>query len=77
MNLVSKALIGLGLLLILVGMVWAGLSQLGGRQIPLGRLPGDIAIERENFKFYFPLASSILVSVVISALLYLLRKLWP
>ena len=43
--------------------------------IPLiGRLPGDIAIKRENFSFYFPLGTSILLSIIISAILYLIRK---
>jgi hypothetical protein len=41
----------------------------------LGKLPGDIRIERENFRFYFPIATSILVSLVVSAIIYLFRKL--
>lgn len=44
--------------------------------IPLGRLPGDIRIEGENGSFYFPLTSSILVSVVLSILLNLISKIW-
>ena len=44
--------------------------------IPLGRLPGDIRIEGENGSFYFPLTSSILVSVILTILLTLLSKLW-
>ncbi len=43
--------------------------------IPFGRLPGDIRIERENFSFYFPLASSILVSIVITILINLVGRL--
>jgi hypothetical protein len=40
-----------------------------------GKLPGDIRIERENFRFYFPIATCILISLVVSAIIYLFRKL--
>ena len=40
----------------------------------LGRLPGDIRVERENFRFYFPISTCILISLVVSAIIYLLRK---
>jgi hypothetical protein len=66
----GKFLIITGLILVVVGL----LVQFGGK-IPLfGRLPGDIKIERENFSFYFPLASSIIVSIVISLILYFINK---
>lgn len=61
----AKILIGLGLLLIVAGII----TQLLGK-FPLGRLPGDFTIERENFKFYFPLSSSLLVSLILSLLFY-------
>jgi hypothetical protein len=48
-----------------VGIAWPWLSKL-----PLGRLPGDIVVERENFRFYFPLATGLLVSVGLSLLLW-------
>ena len=60
-------LIGLGCLV--VGLCWPWL-----RQLPLGRLPGDIVLERENFRLYFPLTSSILVSLVLSLLFWLFRR---
>jgi len=61
-----------GIVLILVG----GLLFLGSRfGIPLGRLPGDIHIERENLSFHFPLASSILVSIVLTILLNLVLRM--
>jgi hypothetical protein len=60
-----RPLILFGVLLILVGIAWPWLSKL-----PLGRLPGDIVIERENFRFYFPLASGLLVSLILSLLLW-------
>jgi len=68
---------GLGKLLIVAGMVLvvAGvLLALGGRIPWLGRLPGDIVIRRDNFTFYFPLATSILISIAISLVLWLLRR---
>ena len=60
-----RPLILFGVLLIRVGIAWPWLSKL-----PLGRLPGDIVIERENFRFYFPLASGLLVSLILSLLLW-------
>lgn len=68
---------GLGKLLIVAGIVLvvAGvLLTLGGRIPWLGRLPGDIVIRRDNFTFYFPLATSILISIAISLVLWLLRR---
>jgi len=62
-------MIGGGAILIVAGLLW----QFGSGVLPLGRLPGDIAIEKENFKFYFPLATSVLLSVIVSLVLYLIR----
>jgi uncharacterized membrane protein len=64
---VSKFLILLGILLIIVGILWSFLGKLG-----LGRLPGDIIIERDNVHVYIPLATSILISIVLSAVLSIL-----
>jgi hypothetical protein len=64
---VGKVLVVVGLLIALVGA-----SMMLG--LPLGRLPGDIAYERGNTRFYFPLTTSILVSVVLSILFALLRR---
>ena len=67
----------MGKLLIIVGIVCllAGLFISYGPKVPfLGKLPGDIVIERENFKFYLPLTSSILVSVLLSVILYLINR---
>jgi len=58
----------MGALLILTGK----LPSLGGGSGWLGKLPGDILIKRDNFTFYFPLATSVLISVMVSLLLYLL-----
>jgi hypothetical protein len=65
----QRALIVIGLVLVVAGLAWPWLSKL-----PFGRLPGDISLERENFSFYFPLATSIVVSIVISVLIWLFRK---
>jgi hypothetical protein len=64
----ARNLIIAGLVLIGLGLGWPWLKH-----IPLGRLPGDIVISRENFRFYLPLTSSIVVSLVLSLLLWLFR----
>jgi hypothetical protein len=61
----QRLLILLGLVLLLAGFAWPWLSK-----FPLGRLPGDITIERENFSFYFPITTGLLVSLFLSLLLW-------
>lgn len=68
MNNLGRVLISAGVVFILAGIIFTVFSRL---KIPLGRLPGDIIIQRERFTFYFPLATSIIVSVILSAVLYL------
>ena len=58
-----RMLIFAGVALIVAGVIWSVAERFG-----LGRLPGDIAIERENFRFYFPVTTSILISIVLSLL---------
>jgi len=65
----NRLLVVLGLLLLIAGIAWPWLTKLG-----LFRLPGDIVIERDNFRFYFPITTMIIVSVVVSLLLWLFRK---
>ncbi len=65
----SRTLIVIGLCIVLIGLLWPWLSKL-----PLGQLPGDIAIRRENFSFYFPLTTMILLSLLISGLLWLFNR---
>jgi hypothetical protein len=65
----SRLLIWLGLGIALVGVAWPWLSKL-----PLGRLPGDIRIERPSGSFYFPITTCIAISVVVSLLVYWLRR---
>ena len=70
LNGVGKLLIVLGSLLIIVGAA----IMLAGKIPWLGRLPGDIYVERRNFTFFFPLTTSILVSVILSLVLYLFTR---
>lgn len=66
---VQRFLILAGLALLVVGLLWPMLAKLG-----LGRLPGDIRIERDGFSFYAPITTGIVVSLVLSLILWLLRK---
>jgi hypothetical protein len=67
----GKLLVVLGLVLVVAGVI---LLLLGRTHLPLGRLPGDIVYRGKNTTFYFPLATSILLSAVLSIVLYLLGK---
>jgi hypothetical protein len=72
MNELGKALLGLGLLLAVIGAVLMLAGRFG---LPLGRLPGDMAYRGKHVSFYFPLGTSILISIVLSVLFYLLSHL--
>jgi hypothetical protein len=65
----ARWLIILGVVLIVAGLLWPWLIRLG-----VGRLPGDIVIERDNFRVYIPITTSIVFSVVLSLLLWLLNR---
>ncbi len=65
----SRFLIVLGLAILAIGLLWPVLSRLG-----LGRLPGDIAIQRGNFTFYFPVMTCILISVLLSLVFWLFGR---
>lgn len=69
MNPIAKLLIIGGAILIVIGLLW----QIGGRFSPLGRLPGDIVVEKENVRFYFPVVTCIVISIVLSLATYLFR----
>ena len=64
----------MGRLLVLIGLVIAGVGLLIMLGVPFGRLPGDIVIRRGNATFYFPLVTSILVSIILTLLLAFLRR---
>ena len=65
----GRLLIILGIVLVVLGMLWPLVTRLG-----LGRLPGDIVIERENFRLYVPIMTSVIVSVVLSVILWLINR---
>ena len=65
----SRALIIIGAVIVLLGLLWPWIQKLN-----LGRLPGDIAVEKENFSFYFPLMTSVIISVVVTLLIWLFRR---
>ena len=61
----QKTLVTIGLIILLIGLLWPLISKLG-----LGRLPGDILVKREGFTFYFPFATSIIISVVLTLIIW-------
>lgn len=65
----SRTLIVVGAIIIAVGLLWPWLGRL-----PLGHLPGDIVIRREGFTFYFPITTMIVVSAVVSLVLWFLGR---
>ncbi|MGZ5090829.1 MAG: DUF2905 domain-containing protein [Burkholderiales bacterium] len=65
----QRALIAIGAVILVAGLLWPWLSKLG-----LGRLPGDIRIETANGVFYFPIVTCIIISVVLSLILWFIRK---
>jgi hypothetical protein len=66
---VSRTLITIGVALVLIGLAWPWLAKLG-----LGRLPGDIVVEKENFRLYFPITTAIIISLVVTLAFWLFRK---
>lgn len=66
---ISKLLITLGVVLVVVGLAWPLIEKSG-----LGRLPGDIAVEKDNFRFYFPITTSIIISLLLTLIFYLFRR---
>ena len=65
----AKWLITLGIILVVLGILWPLLAKLG-----LGSLPGDFRVERKGYSFYFPLTTSIVVSIVITLILWIFRR---
>ena len=66
---ISRFLVVLGLAILLVGLLWPNLSRMG-----LGRLPGDIVIERDNVTFYFPLVTCLLLSLLFSLVYWVVSR---
>ncbi|MEW6117781.1 MAG: DUF2905 domain-containing protein [Nitrospirota bacterium] len=67
---IGKVLVIIGIILLVVG----GLVMLSGRIPWLGRLPGDIVIQRKNFTFYFPLSTSIIISIILTLIFWLIGR---
>jgi len=66
---VQKILILIGVVVIIIGLTWPWLSKL-----PFGKLPGDIVVDKPNFKFFFPITSMIIISAIVSLIAWLIRK---
>lgn len=65
----SRWLIILGIILILLGLAWPLIQKIG-----LGRLPGDLVVNKPNLKFYFPLTTSLILSLILTGLIWLIQK---
>ncbi len=68
----GRVLVAVGAVLVVVGLLFVVAERFPGLRI--GRLPGDISVERERWRFYFPLGTSILVSVILTLVLWLLGR---
>jgi Protein of unknown function (DUF2905) len=65
----SRTLIIIGLLILAIGVLWPWLQRIG-----FGRLPGDFTIRRENFTFYAPIATGLIISILVSLIFWLFRR---
>nr|PZN62032.1 MAG: DUF2905 domain-containing protein [Pseudomonadota bacterium] len=65
----QRTLVVIGIAIVAIGLAWPWLSKL-----PIGRLPGDILVERPGFRFYFPLATSLIISALVTLVLWLMRR---
>ena len=70
MNDLGKSIIVIGIILVIAGIMLTLVGKIPG----IGKLPGDILVKKENFSFYFPLTTCILLSLIISAIMYLIGK---
>ena len=67
----QKILIAAGILILIIGFLWPWIAKL-----PIGKLPGDIVVDKPNFRFFFPITSMILASVIISLIIWLIKKFY-
>lgn len=65
----NKILVAIGVTILVIGLLWPVISK-----VPLGKLPGDIAIKREGFHLYIPITTMIVVSLIVSAVLWFFKK---
>ena len=66
---ISRLLIIIGIVLVVLGLAWPLIQKLG-----LGRLPGDIVYEKDNVRFYFPIVTSIVISLILTLIFWLFKK---
>ncbi|MCG6970538.1 MAG: DUF2905 domain-containing protein [Gammaproteobacteria bacterium] len=66
---ISRLLIIFGIVLVILGLAWPVIQKIG-----LGRLPGDIVYEKDNVRFYFPIVTSIIVSLILTLIFWIFRK---
>jgi hypothetical protein len=66
---INRLLVVIGVAIVIIGLLWPWLSKLG-----LGRLPGDIVIQREGFSFYFPIVTCLILSAIASLLVWIFRR---
>ena len=71
---IAKGIVTAGIIIAAIGMILLFIPKIPFIGEYIGRLPGDIYIKRENFSFYFPITTSIIISIIISLILYLFRK---
>ena len=67
----QKILITAGIFIIIIGLTWPWISK-----IPFGKLPGDIVVDKPGFKFFFPITSMIILSAILSLIIWLIKKLF-
>ncbi|MCZ7610736.1 MAG: DUF2905 domain-containing protein [Ignavibacterium sp.] len=71
MNNVQKIIIIIGVVIILIGLNWPWISKL-----PFGKLPGDIVVDKPGFKLFFPITSMIILSLVVSLIIWIIKKIF-
>lgn len=69
MSSTQKILIFIGIILLVMGLLWPWVSKL-----PIGKLPGDIIVDKPNFKLYIPITTMLIISIIISLILWLIKK---
>lgn len=65
----NKIVITIGIILVIIGVLWSYLAK-----IPIGKLPGDIVFKKDGFSFYFPITTMIIISIVLSVIVWFFRK---
>lgn len=71
MSSTQKILIAAGILIITIGFMWPWISKM-----PFGKLPGDIVVDKPGFKFFFPITSMVILSLLLSLIIWLFKKLF-